>query len=56
MYVFEGHDYSREPSDKDKSAFDELISGTFWQCIIRSLTSRYEHWIVYDEQRIQELS
>ena len=34
--MFEGHDYSREPSDKDKSAFDELISGTFRQCIILS--------------------
>jgi len=29
MYVFEGHDYSKEPSDKDKSAFDELIAEAY---------------------------
>ena len=35
MYVFEGHDYSKEPSDKDKSAFDELIAGKFLHFIFR---------------------
>jgi len=35
MYVFEGHDYSKEPSDKDKSAFDELIAGIFCAALFR---------------------
>ena len=35
MYVFEGHDYSKEPSVKDKSAFDELIAGMFFAALFR---------------------
>ena len=29
MYVFEGTDYSAEPSAADKKAFDDLIAGRF---------------------------
>ena len=29
MYVFEGTDYSNEPSAADKKAFDDLVSGMY---------------------------
>ena len=29
MYVFEGTDYSKEPSSADQKAFDELIEGIY---------------------------
>ena len=29
MYVFEGTDYSAEPTAADKKAFDDLIAGRF---------------------------
>lgn len=29
MYVFEGTDYSKEPSTADQKAFEELIEGIF---------------------------
>ena len=27
--MFEGHDYSKEPNDRDRSKFDDLIHGTY---------------------------
>ena len=29
MYMFDGVDYSKEPSAADKTAFDKLIEGKF---------------------------
>jgi hypothetical protein len=36
MYVFEGKDYSTQPSSADQKAFDELLSG---ECIIAAIIS-----------------
>ena len=30
MYVYEGRDYSKDPSDEDKVAFDKLVTGMLW--------------------------
>ena len=30
MYVYEGHDYSRDASTKDQQAFDNIMAGE-WQ-------------------------
>ena len=30
MYMFEGKDYSKEPSAEDVKAFENLLKGKFW--------------------------
>jgi len=29
MYVYEGRDYSKETSDRDKDAFDKMVAGIY---------------------------
>lgn len=36
MYMFDGVDYSKEPSAADKTAFDKLIKGkSFRKCFVK---------------------
>ena len=40
MYVFEGTDYSKEPTAEDRKAFDDLLSGWYLFNIFSSIEDR----------------